>query len=197
MAASAIINWIGSPDYAKTGDEFSIRCQAQNTGDVACYLHIKLYDADTNELLYDYGKYGLINPGGTLNPFPGTYPIEDLVTMPDHDWNLIAHVWIDDWMLPDGELSATIINGVTPLSIASYTAPPELKTGDPVNITVDVANTNDTAQVATLVLRDEWGALHDTIQKTIAANDIETDIPLSTTMTSADMNLTLYLYREE
>jgi hypothetical protein len=113
MVKSAIIQWIYRPSstiiWKKDGDTFSIRCQAQNTGDESCYLTIRLYDNDTSALLYDYDQSYLLPPdGGTFQPFPGTYPVEDLVTMPDHDWNLIAKVWIDNLPTPAHTLTRTL-----------------------------------------------------------------------------------------
>jgi hypothetical protein len=93
-----------------------------------------LYDADTEEVLYNYGessKDSLFPPGATWNPFPGTYPNEKLVTMPDHDWNLIAKVWVDDRTEPDHSLTKTIINGTPPPTISSISWTP---TGDYVTL---------------------------------------------------------------
>lgn len=119
------------------------------------------------------------------------YPVADTYDVSATAWNGCGQVDTRTESITIAPVS------VVPLSLADYSYPIELKPGETVNITADVANTNDTAQVATLFLRDGWGALHDMIQRTIAANDIETNIPLSTTMTPADMNMTLYLYREE
>jgi len=112
MTKSAIVQWIYTsstdPVMKSAGATFSIRCQCQNTGDETILVRMKLYDADTAVLLYDYGSWSDLPPDGTWNPFPGTYPVEDLVTMPDHDWNLIAKVWIDSLPNPDHTLTRTI-----------------------------------------------------------------------------------------
>lgn len=157
LAASAVMDWIGGPDEANAGGEFSIRCQASNAGDVACYLHIKLYDADTHELLYDYGKFGLIDPGSTLNPFPGTWPTEKLVTMPAHDLNLLAIVYVNDRTVPDDALTKTIYIPTVRFADVAISR----RYGDRLYLSGKLKNIITSDEICIKVFRPEDGTVHN------------------------------------